>query len=70
MTCYMRHMDWLFDALGLQSDKDNRRRVDTAIRAELGVAEDAHCPEVWAAVKALDDDARMALVPGVQRRLA
>jgi len=69
MTCYMRHMDWLFDALELESDKDTRKRVDGAIRAELGIAEDAHCPEVWAAVKALEDDARMELIPGVQARL-
>ena len=57
MTCYMRHMDWLFDGLALQSDKTNRRRVDTALRDLLGFDAEAHCPEIWAAIKALPDDA-------------
>ena len=69
MTCYMRHMDWLFDALGIESDKANRRRVDTALREVLGSAEGDHCPEVWAAYKALDDDEREALVPALRMAL-
>ena len=69
MTCYMRHMDWLFDELGLESDKLNRRRVDTALRTVLGSAEDDHCPEVWAAYKALGDDDREALAPRVREAL-
>jgi hypothetical protein len=69
VTCYMRHMDWLFDELGIESDKLNRRRVDTALRALLGSAEGDHCPEVWAAYKALDDEERAALVPGVRETL-
>lgn len=63
MTCYMRHMDWLFEALGWPDDKEHRRRLDTALRAELELPEDAHCPEVWAAVKALSDEERAGL-PG------
>ncbi len=69
MTCYMRHMDWLFDELELESDKVNRRRVDTALRAILGSAEDDHCPEVWAAYKSLADGERAALVPRVREAL-
>ena len=63
MTCYMRHLDWLFLELDIESDKANRRRVDTALRALLGSAASDHCPEVWAAYKALSDDERAALVP-------
>lgn len=70
MTCYMRHMHWLFDALELDyADADNRKRVDQAIRDELAVPTGAHCPEVWSAVKGLDDDAKSALAPAVGRRL-
>ncbi len=69
VTCYMRHMDWLFDALGIASDKANRRRVDSALRAELRSAEGDHCPEVWAAYKALNDDERAALVPALRAAL-
>ena len=53
MTCYQRHLGWLFESLGLEYEKANRVRVDTAIREVLGVAEGAHCPEVWSAIKAL-----------------
>ena len=53
MTCYQRHLGSLFESLGLEYDKANRRRVDSAIREALKVAEDAHCPEVWSAIKAL-----------------
>jgi hypothetical protein len=69
MTCYMRHMDWLFEALPLADDKANRRRLDTALRRVLGSAEGDHCPEVWAAYKALADDERAALVPQVREAL-
>lgn len=56
MTCYQRHMGWLFDALELPYEKAERRRVDLAIREVLDVEEGAHCPEVWEAIKALPDD--------------
>jgi hypothetical protein len=69
MTCYQRHLHWLFDALELDYDKHNRRHVDEAIRSVLGIGDEAHCPEVWAAIKGLDDDARLALIPEVQERL-
>ena len=40
-----------------------------AIRAELEMPESARCPEVWAAIKALPDAQREALVPDVDARL-
>ena len=69
MTCYLRQMHWLFDALVLDYDKPNRELVDAAIRAELGMPESVRCPEVWAAIKALTDAQREALVPEVRARL-
>lgn len=61
MTCYQRHLGSLFEALGLDYDKDNRRRVDDAIRRVLEVPEGAHCPEVWSAIKALSSEQLDAL---------
>ena len=69
MTCYQRHMTWLFEELGLEYDKANRRDVDTALRELLAVPAEAHCPEIWAAVKGLEPDELTALAPGVAARL-
>jgi len=56
MTCYQRHMGWLFEALELPYEKAERRRVDDALRVVLGTPEGAHCPELWAQIKALGDE--------------
>jgi len=65
VTCYMRQMDWLFDELAIPSDKKNRSRADAALRQVLGFGDDAHCPEIWASIKALSEDERFDLVPQV-----
>lgn len=65
MTCYMRHMNWLFDELAIPSDKKNRAHVDSALRPMLGLDGEAHCPEIWAAIRALSEDQRFELVPRV-----
>ncbi len=69
MTCYQRHLGWLFDALELPHDKAHRERMDTALKAVLGVAPETHCPEVWAAYKLVPENERDALVPEVAARL-
>jgi len=61
MTCYQRHMGWLFEALELPYEKAERRQVDTALREVLQTPDDAHCPEVWAAITALSDEQRAGL---------
>lgn len=61
----MRHMQWMFDELGLPDHKKNRTRADAAIRQVLQIDDAAHCPEVWAAIKALSADERDDLVPRV-----
>ena len=53
MTCYQRHMGWLFEALELPYEKEERRKVDDALRSVLAIPEGAHCPEVSAAIKSL-----------------
>jgi hypothetical protein len=69
MSCYMRHMDWLLEALDLPNDKGERKRVDMAIRRALELPEGVHCPEVWAAIKALSDEQRAGLPPLVREVL-
>lgn len=68
MTCYMRHMGWLLDALELESDGENRRRVDAALKHVFG-KEGAHCPEVWAAIKEIPEGERIDLVARVSRHM-
>jgi hypothetical protein len=58
MTCYQRHLGPLFEALGLAYDRENRARVDRAIRGLLGLGDEARCPEVWATIKALSPEER------------
>jgi hypothetical protein len=59
----------MFEVLGLPYDKENRARVDVALREVLEIAAPAQCPEVWAAVKALTYDEREALAGRVGERL-
>lgn len=58
----MRHMGWLFEELDLVNDKENRRMLDGVIRDVLSAAPDAHCPEVWKAVKEVPQDELVAKV--------
>jgi hypothetical protein len=65
MSCYLRNLQSLFDTLELEYNKVNRVRVDVAIREVLRISGDAHCPEVWSAIKALSPEERDALIPEV-----
>ncbi len=69
MTCYQRHLGWMFETLDIPYDKEHRTKVDAALKEVLGLAPQTHCPEVWSAIKALPDDGREALVPEVGARL-
>jgi hypothetical protein len=69
MTCYQRHLGLLFESLGLSYDKDDRARVDLAIRTVLGLGDAVHCPEVWASIKALSPEERDELPARVAERL-
>lgn len=69
MTCYQRHMGWLFDEIGLPYEKQERKLVDGALRELLGVSAELRCPAVGAAIKALDDEQRAALPAQVAQKL-
>lgn len=70
MTCYMRHMSWLFEALDLPYDKHHHKLVDSALREELELPAEYKCPEVWERLKSLDDDERNALTSGLRDRMS
>jgi len=69
MTCYQRHLGSLFETLGLAYEKPERARVDAAIRQVLGFGPDAHCPQIWAAIKALPPEDREKLPAHVSEHL-
>ena len=70
MTCYMRHMGWLFALLDLDKDAGNRHRLDRAIKHALGMPEDAPCPEVNARLKSLSEGEQFDLIDTLEREFA
>lgn len=70
MTCYMRQMSWLIEAIGMHDTPAERRRLDRAIRDALLIPEEDRCPEVWAAIKSLDNDGRAQLIESTGAMLA
>ncbi|MFI5054131.1 MAG: hypothetical protein ACHQDE_07195 [Acidimicrobiia bacterium] len=56
MSCYTRQLGEFLPASPTSEDK---RALDRAVRAALGMG-DAHCPEVWAAVKERRDEPAFA----------
>ncbi len=69
MTCYLRHMGWLFRVLEIDNDAGTRHRIDRAIKHALGLPSDAPCPQVNAYLKALSGEERFALIDTVERAL-
>jgi hypothetical protein len=65
----MRHMGWLIEQLGLDDDKAGRKQLDGALRFALDMPQSAHCPEIWAAIKELDEDDWVEMMPDLQRAL-
>ncbi len=70
MTCYMKHLGWLFRVLELDNDAGNRHRLDRAIKDALGLAPDAPCDDVEAYLTALSGEERFELIDTLERALA
>lgn len=51
MTCYFRHLKDVFDKAGIEVTEENKRDLDRAIHAHMGV-EYKDCSSTWRAVKA------------------
>ncbi len=70
MTCYLRHMGWMFRVLDLENDAGNRHRLDRAIKSALGLKPDAPCDEVEAYLGALSGEERFELIDELERQLS
>jgi hypothetical protein len=51
LTCYFRHLKDVFDKAGVEVTKENKRDLDRAIHAHVGVVY-KDCSSTWRAVKA------------------
>lgn len=66
MTCYQRHVRWLFEALDVPYEKEERRAVDVALKEALGLPADTPCNTLWLEhLKPLEEAERTALIPRV-----
>ena len=64
MTCYFRHMKDVFSRAGIEVTKENKRELDRAIHAYVGV-EYKDCSSMWKAVKvslAEDEEAFLGML--------
>lgn len=61
MSCYMRHLDWLLDSLGIEINKTNRKLIDQAIRKHYSLSVDTTCPQVWDKLKNLTEEEKIEL---------
>jgi len=52
MSCYFRHIQNVFKEAGVEVTKANKREIDAAIHAAVGI-EYKNCPAAWRALKAL-----------------
>jgi ribosomal protein L23 len=50
MTCYFRHMKPIFNKIGLEVTKENKKEIDRAIHDIVGV-EYKNCSATWREVK-------------------
>jgi len=51
LTCYFRHLKDVFEKAGIEVTNENKRDLDRAIHAHMGV-EYKDCSSTWRAVKA------------------
>lgn len=69
MSCYLRHMGWLFRVLELDKDAGNRRRLDLAVRRALAMTPEMPCDDVKAHLDALSFEERLELIDAVEQEL-
>jgi hypothetical protein len=50
MSCYFRHMKDIFEGLGIEVTKENKKRLDAALHKIAGVGY-KDCPGAWRALK-------------------
>jgi len=51
VSCYIRHLKGLMEEIPLSETKENKKRLDLAIREILGYSSKEDCPLVWQELK-------------------
>lgn len=69
MTCYLRHMGWMFRVLEIDKDAGNKHRMDRAIKRVLHLPADAPCSDVEAHLDGLSPEERFELIDAVEREM-
>jgi len=71
VSCYLRHLKPIFGELGLTPEtREERKRIDLAIRAVVGKSAENPCNEVWKEVKAwLQDEGKKNSIVEELRKL-
>jgi hypothetical protein len=61
MSCYFRHMKDVFEEIGVEITKENKKDIDRAIHRIAGI-EYKDCPSTWRTLKAgfLGDETKRA----------
>lgn len=68
MSCYLRHLQGLFDQIGLEVTSANRREVDEAVHRLIRVSE-GECGPAWSKLKQeilSDQQKKTAFVDGLK----
>ena len=70
MSCYIRQLGDVFEALGIENNKDTRKAMDKSIRRILKT--DKPCPEVWKRLKTIlvDEKKKKDLVGKLKKEFA
>ena len=68
MTCYFRHMNWIFEEIGVEATKENKRDMDRKIHELLGV-EYKNCSATWKEVKKKLADDEVGFIADLKKAL-
>ncbi|MHA1908281.1 MAG: hypothetical protein ACW98Y_13360 [Candidatus Thorarchaeota archaeon] len=69
MTCYFRHMNWIFEEIGIEPTKDTKKDMDRRIHKLLGV-EYKNCSTTWKEVKKKLADDEVGFIADLKRVLS
>jgi len=69
LTCYLRNITRLFEKIGVEVTKENRREIDRQIHELLGV-DYKDCSTTWKAVKQRIEDDEAEFVSSLKKALS
>ncbi len=69
MTCYFRHINRVFDEIGIEVTKENKRDIDRVIH-EIVAVDYKNCSAAWKAVKMKLADDEEAFIASLAAKIA